>query len=375
MSMYKNRLKRFRLLMEKKNLEACLVVDPLNVFYTTGYWSIQPYTVRFYGSLTSRNDTVLVVPILDKDLAEEFSWVKNIKTYSESVNPLKFFINLISDLGLSKANIGIEMDYLAISVYQILKNGLPNAKFNDCSRILEKTRMIKSQDEIRIARKTASMGDKALAAAIEAVRENATEKEITEAARRSISLDEGYWAPLVYQGTPYGVQAGPSTLHPHWIPSHRRIHRGDLVIIDLCGILFYKGYHASCGRTVVVGAPSVKQKKVFECVLEAQTKAKEAIEPGVKASDIDKIARKIIKGAGYGEYFPHGTGHAIGLHYYEKPYLRAYDHTSLHPGMYFNVMAGIYYPKNIGIRLEDTVLVSEDGYEALTKYTHELQTR
>ena len=166
------------------------------------------------------------------------------------------------------------------------------------------------------------------------------------------------------------VLSGPKTASPHGKPGDRQIQKGDLVLFDL-GVI-YKGYCSDITRTVAFGEPSDKQKEVYETVRKAEQAAVDAVRPGIKAMDLDKIARDIITGAGYGEFFTHRLGHGLGISVHEFPSLTGNNEMALMEGMVFTIEPGIYDPNITGVRIEDDVVVTKDGVEVLTKYPKEL---
>lgn len=154
--------------------------------------------------------------------------------------------------------------------------------------------------------------------------------------------------------------------------SDKIIEEGDFVTIDIGCI--YKGYCSDMTRTIVIGKANEKQKKIYSVVLEAQKESLKSIKPGIKGFEVDKIARDIIDSYGYGECFGHGLGHGVGLEIHENPRLAQNEMGKivLKPGMIITNEPGIYIPNFGGVRIEDLVLVTEDGYKVLSKTTKEL---
>jgi len=165
------------------------------------------------------------------------------------------------------------------------------------------------------------------------------------------------------------VLSGPKSALPHGVSGKRKIKKGDIVLFDMYCI--YQGYYADITRQVVVGSPTEEQKRIYEIVLEAQKEAIEAVRPGITAEDIDKVARNKIVEAGYGSQFTHRTGHGIGLEGHEEPYIMQGNKMLLKPGMTFTIEPGIYLVNKFGIRIEDTVVVTENGVEDITKFEKE----
>jgi Xaa-Pro aminopeptidase len=168
------------------------------------------------------------------------------------------------------------------------------------------------------------------------------------------------------------VGSGPNGANPHHEAGDRVIEAGDAVVLDFGGLR--DGYGSDTTRTVTVGEPSDEVQTVYEIVRRAQQAAFEAVRPGVACQDIDRVARKVITDAGYGEYFIHRVGHGIGLTTHEPPYMVEGESQTLVPGMCFSIEPGIYLPGRFGVRIEDIVTVTEDGGRRLNNTTHALQT-
>ena len=167
------------------------------------------------------------------------------------------------------------------------------------------------------------------------------------------------------------VGSGPNGANPHHELSDRVIERGDMVVLDFGGVKH--GYESDITRTVHVGEPSEEEEEVFEIVRRAQQAGFEAVRPGVACQEVDRAARGVIAGAGYGEYFIHRTGHGIGLTAHEPPYMIEGEIQPLEPGMCFSIEPGIYLPGRFGVRIEDIVTVTRDGARRLNNSTRELR--
>jgi Xaa-Pro aminopeptidase len=151
--------------------------------------------------------------------------------------------------------------------------------------------------------------------------------------------------------------------------SDRTIEDGDMVVLDFGGL--QDGYGSDTTRTVHVGEPTDEERDVFEIVRRAQQAAFEAVRPGIACQEIDRVARKVITDAGYGEFFIHRTGHGIGLTTHEPPYMVEGETCALEPGMCFSIEPGIYLPGRFGVRIEDIVTVTRD--RRLNNTSHELR--
>ncbi|HWL12694.1 MAG TPA: M24 family metallopeptidase, partial [Ureibacillus sp.] len=166
------------------------------------------------------------------------------------------------------------------------------------------------------------------------------------------------------------VLSGPKTASPHGTPGERKIQKGDMILFDL-GVI-YDGYCSDITRTVAFGEVSEAQKEIYNAVRSANENAVAAVKPGVRAMDLDKIARDTITEAGYGEYFTHRLGHGLGISVHEFPSVTGTNDLVLREGMVFTIEPGVYKADVTGVRVEDDVVVTADGVEVLTKFTKEL---
>ncbi|HET8953406.1 MAG TPA: aminopeptidase P family protein [Solirubrobacteraceae bacterium] len=167
------------------------------------------------------------------------------------------------------------------------------------------------------------------------------------------------------------VGSGPNGANPHHGAGDRTIQDGDVVVLDFGGIR--DGYGSDISRTVHVGDPTGEEREVHEVVRRAQQAAFEAVRPGVACQDVDRAARAVIAGAGYGEHFIHRTGHGIGVTTHEPPYMVEGEQRPLEPGMCFSIEPGIYLPGRFGVRIEDIVTVTGGGARRFTDTPRELQ--
>ena len=167
------------------------------------------------------------------------------------------------------------------------------------------------------------------------------------------------------------VATGPNSANPHAFPTERKLAKGDLLVIDWGANV--DGYFSDLTRTFGVGEVNAEQEKLHSTVQEANTAALETAKPGVTCGDVDKAAREVIEKAGYGEYFVHRTGHGLGMEGHEEPYIRAGNPMPLEPGMTFTIEPGIYVPGENGVRVEDDVVVTEEGLLSLSDMSRGLR--
>ncbi|SDK93692.1 M24 family metallopeptidase [Natronorubrum texcoconense] len=251
---------------------------------------------------------------------------------------------------------------------QDLRACVPNAQFGLASDVLENIRIRKDEVELEALRRAGQIADR-VSLEIRSRGDDllgTTESELAAEIERLLAAEGG--------GKPAFetiVASGPNGARPHHHSGDRTIERGDPIVLDF-GAFVDADLEAGTGRypgdqtrTIVVGEPSDEYERVHEVVREAQQAAVDAVEPGVTADAIDRAARTTIEAAGYGDAFVHRTGHGVGLEVHEPPYIVEGNDRELEPGMVFSIEPGVYLEGEFGVRIEDLVVVTEDGAERL----------
>ncbi|GAA0514219.1 dipeptidase [Saccharopolyspora subtropica] len=247
-----------------------------------------------------------------------------------------------------------------------LRSALPGAEQVLAAPVLRELRMRKDAAEIEALRKAGAAIDRVHARMAEFLKPGRTEAEVGADISAAIRAEGHVEAAFVIVGS------GPNGASPHHALSDRVIERGDVVVVDIGGPI-PEGYNSDCTRTYAVGEPAQSDVRDTYAVLQAaQRAAVQAVRPGATAESIDAAAREPIAAAGFGEYFVHRTGHGIGLDVHEEPYIVGGNQLVLEPGMAFSVEPGIYQPGRWGARIEDIVVVTEDGVESVNNRPHEL---
>ncbi|OFW47511.1 MAG: hypothetical protein A2163_05910 [Actinobacteria bacterium RBG_13_35_12] len=242
--------------------------------------------------------------------------------------------------------------------------GILNAKFINGHDILENLRVIKNKGEIEKLRKAAKLADEVMGETIDYICPGITERDIKKKIEE-LFMQKG--ADLSFEPI---VASGPNSSMPHYCEDSRVIQEKDIIILDLgCK---YKGYYSDISRTVFVGGITDEEKKVYDIILRANKAGEETAKQGVKAEDVDKASRDIIKSEGYGQYFLNRTGHGIGISVHEAPYIKTGNKQILERGMAFSVEPGIYMQNKFGIRIEDIIVIGVDGPEVLNNFTKEI---
>lgn len=226
-------------------------------------------------------------------------------------------------------------------------------------------RMIKKPWELECLRKAESIGDAAFANLLKIIKEGMTELDVVAELEYQMRKCGG-------QGTSFDTIAasGLNSSMPHAVPSEKKLQNGDFVTMDFgCR---YNGYCSDMTRTIVIGKADEKQKELYNLVLRANLEAEAALHAGLRGCEVDKVARDIIDSSIYKGCFGHGLGHSVGLFIHENPRLSPGDSTVLQPGMIETVEPGIYVPGFGGVRIEDMVIVTENGFENLAHSPKEL---
>lgn len=245
-----------------------------------------------------------------------------------------------------------------------LQDKLPGARFSSLSHALPMLRAVKSADEVdRLA---------AAGAAADATFEDVLRLPFAGRSERQLAAElDRLLREHGHEQVDFTIVAsGPNGADPHHEPGERIIAEGDTVVLDFGGLL--EGYGSDTTRTVHVGEPTDEEHEVYEVVKQAQQTAFEAVAVGVPCQEIDRAARRVIREAGYGEFFIHRVGHGIGVTTHEPPYLVEGEEQPIQAGMCFSIEPGIYLPGRFGVRIEDIVVAAEDGAHRLNNSSREL---
>jgi len=366
---FKERVKRATVLMEKAGLDAILLTKPQNMMYLVGDGRLCAFTI-----VSKRGASYVGVPKTDLEDVKKSCTSEHILGFEDEVGMLHSLMHIWKELGLEKGKVGVENTFLKVSMLEMFKH--PHAKppkleFADATSIMTDLRIIKSREEIELIRKAAKVADIAMDAAIKATKRGVTETEIAaeaEYAMRKKGAEEFY---RTY------VASGPRSSIAHGLVSHRKVQRGDLVMIDVHPTV--NAYHADLCRTICVGKASEKQRKAFEVYLRAQRVAVETVSPGTTMTKLENLMHEIFEKEGYEEYFVGPPIHGVGLEFEEPPLPagHAFFHgeepkDELKPGMVISIGNCGLYLGEFGVRVEDTVAVTDKGYEELTTYSRTL---
>lgn len=261
----------------------------------------------------------------------------------------------------------VESENIFLSDFNLYSKQLSAKILNDdkLSERLSKLRSIKNNQELEYIKTAQGYAEQTFEYILEKIKPGVTEREIM--------LDmEFYMRRLGSEGVAFDfiVVSGKNSSLPHGVPTDKVIESGDFITMDFGAK--YNGYCSDMTRTVAVGFVTDEQRKVYDTVLTAQIKAKELIKPGAVCKDIDAVSREYIYNSGYEGCFGHGLGHSLGVEVHESPSFNTRCETVLKPGMVMTVEPGIYIENKFGVRIEDMVYITDDGYINLTNSPKEL---
>ncbi len=343
------RISKIRSGLSGFHVDAILFLDMKNIRYLTGFTGSD-------GALLIGQDkkTLLVDGRYTHQAQREVGDVAVIE-YREKVDGIKSVL-----MGDGLKTIGFEATAMDVHTYLSLKNKTKGVALKPISGEISAIRTIKDETEIARMRKAAEISFQAMTDVRELIKPGVKEKDIA----LELEFRMGrYGADQI--AFPTIVASGANSSLPHAKPGSRRMNRGDVVMIDFGAV--YQGYHSDETWTVALGNGGDRQKEVYAVVKEAHDRALDAVKPGVPCREIDRVARSFIENKTLGEYFSHGTGHGVGLDVHEAPRISTQSEHVLQKGMVVTIEPGVYIPDLWGIRIEDMILVKEDGCEVLTK--------
>jgi len=345
----KTRVAKISGLLAEKGIDAMLVMQPENRYYLSGF----------------TGDTgALLITADDSFICTDFRYIEQAREQSPHLQVARVTATLVEKLAAMREDTGwhtlaFEGDFINYTMYNTLRDKLPGVELVPLDGAVEKLRRIKDRSEQAAIAKSMAMLDRGFEYICGFIKPGVTEAAI------SLEL-EIFMRHQGASGTsfPFIIASGPRASLPHGEATDRVIREGDILTLDFGVIMEH--YCSDMTRTVTVGVPPPEMEKIYYIVLEAQRAGLNAVKAGVAASAVDKAARDVIEAHGYGEFFGHGTGHGVGLAVHEAPRLAARDNTVLEAGMVVTVEPGIYLPGQGGVRIEDSVLVEQDGCRLLT---------
>ena len=346
-------MNRFDKLFERfKSADCALITSDINRRYFTG--------------MKSSAGIVLAFP-QKAYLLIDFRYIEKARATvtNAEVIELKRLFPQISEL-LTKheaTSMAIESETMTVKELNTYRHYFKDMKIvsdDSLSNDISALRMIKDEEELECIKMAQRIAEMSLEELLPFIKVGRTEREIALELNRLMFKNGA--EDLSFETI---VLAGANTSMPHGVPSDKKVEDGEFVLMDFGAV--YNGYHSDMTRTICVGKPSEEMERVYNIVLKAQEAGIEAARAGIVGSALDKISRDIIEAAGYGECFGHSLGHGVGLEIHEKPNASPNYKLPLNCGSIVTVEPGIYIEGKFGVRIEDFVILTENGCENLTK--------
>lgn len=340
-------------LLAEHGFDAVFIGGGTNLLYFTkvGWWLSE----RVFGVVLSRKrDPTWVCPAFEAKRAEELvPSGQEIRTWEEHENPYQVIGGILKDLGAATGKLATAPDLRAFEIHGLRRN-LTAAQIVDGAPVTEGCRGVKTAKEVAFMDLANRITKMAYREGFKQMRAGMTTRELSaaiSAANQKLGVSGGG-----------GPQFGPNSAFPHGSRIPRTLAKGDIVLVDGgCGV---EGYRSDVTRTVVFGTPTDKQRRIWDIVKKAQDAALAAARPGATCESVDRAARKVIEDAGFGpgyKYFAHRLGHGIGMEGHEYPYFVRGNTLKMEPGMTFSNEPGIYIYGEFGVRIEDCLVITENG--------------
>ncbi len=344
------RVERLIRALPEAGVDVMLVTDLINVRYLTGYTGSNGIALIGPGTRAFITDFRYV-----QQAAEEVD-----RSFERRQAPLELLEALEDSLPEDVLRLGFEEAHVTVRQHARLRELLPErVELVGVEGVVERLRAVKDSEEVARIRAAAAIADAAFEQIIGDGLVGRTEREIAIALEQEMR-QRGAERPSFDTI----VAAGPHGALPHAKPRDVRIGRGELVVIDWGAEV--DGYCSDCTRTLAAGDAEAEARDVYQLVLEAQLAGVRAVTAGASCREVDSVARAVIEGGGHGEHFGHGLGHGVGLDVHEGPRLSPRSDEDLRAGNVVTVEPGVYLPDGFGVRIEDLVVVTDDGCEILS---------
>lgn len=348
------KLEKLREQLKQAGIDALLVTNPYNRRYLTQFTGTAGVVI------VSQNDAVFITDFRYTEQAEKeiegYRIVQHTKTIIEEVAAQCKAMNI--------ETLGFEKEDMSYGLYELYHKQI-DAKLKPVSGIVEKLRIVKSPEEIEVLKQAAKIADDAFEHILTVIKPGILEIDVAnelEFFMRRKGATSSSFDTIVASGWRSAL--------PHGVASQKKIETGELVTLDFGA--YYKGYCSDITRTIAVGDINDQLKEIYDVVLEAQKLGVANIKAGMTGKEADDTTRYYITEKGYGQYFGHSTGHGIGLEVHEGPGLSQRSSTVLRPNMVVTVEPGIYIPDVGGCRIEDDIVITEDGNRIITHSPKEL---
>ncbi len=358
------RLARLQQIIHNAEIDVMALVPGPNLRYLTGvgfHLMERPFIVF----VPSQGEPAIVVPALEMPQLQDTGFPGHYFAWTDAEGFGDAFRQAATTLDLADKRIGVEGLTMRVRESHILQEFAPSGQIIDADDVMVELRLIKSPDEIANHREAVRISELALELLLDRIQLGMTERKIASMLsdiQKEMGGEVDAFGPIVL--------IGPRSAFPHGETGNTPLQKGDALLIDFG--TRHKGYVSDITRTFFVGEPSQHVKTLYAAVLAANEAGRKAARPGVSGAEVDKITTQVLIDAGFETYVKHRTGHGLGLAVHEPPNINADNKRPLEPGMVFTIEPGLYVAGEVGIRIEDNVVVTTDGVETLTRFPREL---
>jgi len=358
------RLEKLRALMRQQGIDIMALIPGPNLRYLTGgvHYVMERPILLF---IPLDQPPVTIIPQLEVPLFSQHAIQSQIFSWTDAEGYDRAFKTGLNSLQTNRKVIGVEGLRLRFFESEILRRFAPSATLTAADDLLSELRLIKAADEMRCIEKAVQISEEALKLTFNDIQVGMSEREIAH--RLETHLQACGSEGLAFMTIVHG---GGNTALPHCGPLNYQVQAGDPLMFDFGGT--YQGYCADITRVVFIGEPNRQFQEFYQVVQRANQQARAAAKPGVTAESLDFVTKQIFADAGYGHLVRHRTGHGLGLDIHEAPYISQGNQQVLQPGMVFTIEPGIYELGRIGVRIEDDVLITENGARSLSTLGREL---
>ncbi|MHA1594557.1 MAG: M24 family metallopeptidase [Candidatus Baldrarchaeia archaeon] len=349
--------------MRSENVEAVMIFRPENIFYFSSFMP-QRYSqcVFIIPDIMSPSRPLLLISEFESGLIDRRRIAYDLRTFrqypisfeDETRDFIRSLIAVIKEYGLERSNIGIDADAVPGHIILKLQKALPALTPIDISKQVYQLRMVKDHMELEKIRKATEIADRAVRIAIEILRPGMTELEACMEIEEALRSSKIQFANLKIR-----ISSGVRTVHPRTSPTNRRISTDDPIVVNVTSN--FQEYYAKAIRTFFIGKISDRYKQLLSAIDDVHSTLLEVLKPGTTAKDVDSVVRRVLGKRGLLRFFPHPTGHGIGLEVFEPPVLALNDHTLMTKNMVLSIEPGIYVPGMGGVRTGNLMLISEDA--------------
>ena len=365
---YKQTYTNFITILQQLNCDIAFIQDPTTVSLLTHY-TTDPHERILALIISDKHSPLLFVPALEKNMAQAAEPSYTVVSYQDHENPWTILTTAIQEHFERPTNWAVEKNFITLHTVENLKQEISEIQWtDDLTPVINNLRLRKDTDAIQKLKDSGIYADKAVEIGIQSLREGISELEVV--------------AKIEYEMKKLGITSmsfdtmvlfGEHAADPHGVPGDRKLQKNEWVLFDL-GTM-HNGYASDMTRTIFFGeenAKDIRHQEIFTIVKTAHDLAIQAVKPGMKASEIDAIARNYITEKGYGEYFIHRLGHGIGQSCHEFPSIMEGNDMIIEEGMCFSVEPGVYIANDYGVRVEDCLVVTKDGCELFTHFPQEV---